>query len=352
MDDRRRSEPASPRLVETRPAPRLTLLCQPRQEQRQDLRAEVERGLSLSPKRLAPRFFYDEEGSRLFERITETPEYYPTRTEAALLRSFGAEIVEASFGGGAGPPAREAPALVELGSGSSAKTRLLLDAYGAARPLTYVPIDVSAEAVHSFGAALLRDYPALTIRGLVCDYRGAAEFLRAGPPGRRLFAFLGSSLGNYDLPDARDLLGLVRSAMGPHDRFLLGLDLKKDPALLHAAYNDAAGVTAAFNLNLLARINRELGGHFELDRFAHVAFYDEAAGRIEMHLQSLEHQVVRIDATGRSYGFRRGERLHTENSYKYAPEDVTALLQGTGLALQRQWQDGRQWFALSLLSPV
>lgn len=350
--DRRQTDPAPLRLVEARPAPRLTLLCQPRQEQREDLRAEVERGLSLSPKRLAPRFFYDEEGSRLFERITETPEYYPTRTEAALLRSFGAEIVEAAFRREAVPVAAEPPTLVELGSGSSAKTRLLLDAYGAARPLTYVPIDVSAEAVRSFGAALLRDYPALTIRGLVCDYRGAAEFLRAGPVGRRLFVFLGSSLGNYDLPDARDLLGLVRSAMGPHDRFLLGLDLKKDPALLHAAYNDAEGVTAAFNLNLLARINRELGGHFELNRFAHVAFYDEAAGRIEMHLQSLEHQVVRIDATGRSYGFRRGERLHTENSYKYAPADVPALLQGTGLTLQRQWQDSRQWFALSLLSPV
>ncbi|MFI5400405.1 MAG: L-histidine N(alpha)-methyltransferase [SAR324 cluster bacterium] len=350
--DRRQPHPAPLRLEEVRPAPRLTLLCQPQQEQRQDLRAEVERGLALSPKRLAPRFFYDEEGSRLFERITATPEYYPTRTEAALLRRYGAEIVLAALGREAAPGTGAAPTLVELGSGSSAKTRVLLDAYGAARPLTYVPIDVSAEAVRSFGAALLRDYPALTIRGLVCDYRGAAEFLRAGPAGSRLFLFLGSSLGNYDPPDARDLLSLVRSAMGPRDRFLLGLDLKKDPALLHAAYNDAGGVTAAFNLNLLARINRELGGHFELERFAHVAFYDGTAGRIEMHLESLSDQVVRIDAIGRSYGFRRGERLHTENSYKYGPADVHALLQGTGLTLLRQWQDDRQWFALSLLGPI
>jgi dimethylhistidine N-methyltransferase len=258
---------------------------------------------------------------------------------------------------------------VELGSGSSAKTRLLLDAYGAARPLTYVPIDVSAEAVQRFSAALLADYPALAIRGLVCDYHGAAALLRAGGSefsrasgaessrasgggGRRLFLFLGSSLGNYDPPDARRLLGLVRSAMGAGDRFLLGLDLKKDGAVLHAAYNDAAGVTAAFNLNLLARINRELGGHFDLERFAHAAFYDAEAGRIEMHLESREDQVVRIDALGRSIGFRRGERLHTENSYKYGPQDLADVLHGTGLALERQWHDERRWFALTLLAPV
>lgn len=367
MDRRSRLNPAAPRLVERRPAPRLTLLCQPEPDQRQDLRAEVEAGLVRVPKRLAPRFFYDEEGSRLFERITATPEYYPTRTEAEILRAHGPAIVARAFDGvdstggkrtaAAGAAADGPTALVELGSGSSTKTRLLLDACGRAGMLAdgrldYVPIDVSAEALRTFGLSLLDEYPALTIRALACDYHRAMDLLRTGAPRRKLFLFLGSSLGNYDLPEARVLLGLVRSAMGPRDTFLLGLDLKKDPAVLHAAYNDAAGVTAAFNLNLLARINRELGGHFDLARFAHVAFYNDAAGRIEMHLESLEDQVVRIETLGRSYGFRCGERLHTENSYKYGPGDLAALLEGTGLALLEQWTDARGWFALNLLGPV
>jgi dimethylhistidine N-methyltransferase len=275
------------------------------------------------------------------------------------LRAHGADLLAAAFGEAAEPPAgkpasRSAgrPALVELGSGSSAKTRLLLDAFGPERELEYLPIDVSAEALRAFGLSLLADYPRLSIRGLACDYHRALDLLRGSGAGRRLFLFLGSSLGNYDLHEARALLALVRGALAPGDSFLLGLDLKKDPAVLHAAYNDGAGVTAAFNLNLLARINRELGGHFDLARFAHVAFYDASAARIEMHLESREDQVVRIDALGRSFAFRRGERLHTENSYKYGPDELAALLQGTGLALQRQWQDGQGWFALNLLVPA
>jgi L-histidine Nalpha-methyltransferase len=352
MDRRPRLDPKAPRLEEFRPAPRLTLLCQPQQDQRRELRDEIEVGLAQVPKRIAPRFFYDDEGSRLFERITSTPEYYPTRTEAAILREHGKEILQAAFGPDEQSSSADAPVLVELGSGSSAKTRLLLDAFGRSRALTYMPIDVSADAVRTFGQSLLADYPELTIRGLVCDYHGAATLLQQASAGPRLFLFLGSSLGNYDLPEAHRLLGLMRGAMGQEDRFLLGLDLKKPSPVLHAAYNDAEGVTAAFNLNLLVRINRDLGGHFDLARFAHVAFYNEAAGRIEMHLESLEDQVVRIDALGRSYGFRRGERLHTENSYKYGPGDLVALLQGTGLALQRQWFDAERWFSLNMLEPV
>jgi L-histidine Nalpha-methyltransferase len=376
MDSRPRTDPAAPRLETLRPDPRLTLLVQPQRDQRQDLRNEVAAGLAQVPKRIAPRFFYDAEGSDLFERITATPEYYPTRTEAGILRSFGAEIVAAVFGGGlsngsgangadangagsngAGTNGSHAafavrPIVIELGSGSSAKTRLLLDALGRTQPLTYIPIDVSAEAVRSFGLSLLGDYPALEIRGLACDYHGAMDLLRSEQPGARLFLFLGSSLGNYDPPDARHLLSLVRSAMGPADRFLLGLDLKKDPAILNAAYNDAEGVTAAFNMNLLARINRELGGHFDLGRFRHVAFYNESAARIEMHLESSEDQVVSIDALGRGFAFRRGERMHTENSYKYGPAELTSVLEGTGLTLERQWQDARGWFGLNLLAPV
>jgi dimethylhistidine N-methyltransferase len=351
MDRRPHPAPSATHLVEVRVDSRLTLLYQPEADQRKDLRAEVEAGLARMPKRLAPRFFYDEAGSRLFERITATPEYYPTRTEAEILRAHGARILAAAFGNANGTSS-VAPALVELGSGSSAKTRLLLDTFGRTRPLHYVPIDVSAEALRGFGLILLAEFPALTIQALACDYHRAADLLRTGPQRRKLFLFLGSSLGNYDLPEARALLGLVRSAMAPQDTFLLGVDLKKDAAVLHAAYNDVEGVTAAFNLNLLARVNRELGGHFDLMRFAHVAYYNAPAGRIEMHLESLEDQVVRVDALGRSYGFRRGERLHTENSYKYSLADLETLLEGTGLALLDRWTDARGWFALNLLGPI
>jgi dimethylhistidine N-methyltransferase len=352
MDRSYRLDPKAPRLEEFRPAPRLTLLCQPQQDQRRELREAVERGLVQTPKQIPPRFFYDDEGSRLFERITATPEYYPTRTEASILQQYGSEILAAAFGTRGGYAASGAPTMVELGSGSSAKTRLLLDAFGREQALTYMPIDVSADAVRTFGLSLLTDYPALSIQGLVCDYHDAAELLRSSGVGPRLFLFLGSSLGNYDQPEAHRLLALMRSAMGPRDRFLLGLDLKKDEAVLNAAYNDAEGVTAAFNLNLLVRINADLGGHFNLAHFAHLAFYNGSAGRIEMHLESLEDQVVRIDALGRSYGFRRGERLHTENSYKYGPGELAALLQGTGLAIERQWFDTRGWFSLNLLAPA
>ncbi|HUJ75595.1 MAG TPA: L-histidine N(alpha)-methyltransferase, partial [bacterium] len=205
-------------------------------------------------------------------------------------------------------------------------------------------------ALADFGQRLLADYPTLQIQGLVCDYRQALALLGQRRERPKLFLFLGSSLGNYDLADARELLTQVRAAMTAQDSFLLGLDCKKDPALLHAAYNDAQGVTAAFNLNLLARINRELGGHFNVERFRHVAFYSAAQSRIEMHLESLDSQIVPVDAARRSFRFSRGERIHTENSYKYAVEDLRALLAGTGLRLRCQWSDPAGWFSLNLLA--
>jgi len=313
-----------------------------------DLRADflrsVEAGLSATPKALPPKFFYDAPGSALFERITALPEYYPTRTEDTILAAHGAEMMAAAW-----PVA----ALVELGSGSSTKTRRLLDLLTARAPgATYVPIDISPSIVTKHGRKLLEAYPRLKIEGLVCDYHDAMGALHAWVPTPRLFLFLGSSLGNYAPPEATALLRDVRGAMGAGDRLLLGLDRKKAPEVLHAAYNDVAGVTAAFNLNVLARINRELGGGFDLEAFAHHAFYDEAQGRIEMHLRSLAAQQVPVAALGRTFAFAEGETIHTENSYKYDDALLADLARAAELRPQRAWLDERGWFGLHLLGPA
>ncbi len=316
---------------------------------RQSFREDVLRGLGAEPKSIPPKYFYDEVGSRLFEAITELDEYYPTRTEAAILAASGDEMLDAAGAGSTG----SALTVVELGSGSSTKTRLLLERLAARQPrVDYIPIDISPTVVTEFGEQLLQDYPSLHIRGLICDYHRALSELKAQQDTRKLFLFLGSSMGNYTPKQSTALLGVIRSAMGPQDSLLLGLDMKKEPALLHAAYNDARGVTAAFNLNLLERVNRELGGQFDTGRFRHVAFYNEEQSRIEMHLESTVSQIVPIEALGRSFSFRGGERIHTENSYKFDRELLERLLQPAGLALRRQWLDARGWFSLTLALPA
>ena len=307
-------------------------------------REDVLRGLTADPKSIPPKYFYDERGSQLFEAITELEEYYPTRTEAAILASHGDDMLDA---------AGEGLTVVELGSGSSTKTRLLLDCLSARQSrVDYIPIDISPTVVTEFGEQLLQAYPSLHIRGLICDYHRALGELQGQPGVRKLFLFLGSSMGNYTPNQSTALLGMIRGAMGPQDSLLLGLDMKKEPALLHAAYNDARGITAAFNLNLLERINRELGGQFEPGRFHHVAFYDEAQSRIEMHLEGTVSQIVPVEALGRSFSFRAGERIHTENSYKFDREGLERLLQPAGLRLSRQWQDARGWFARPRARPA
>lgn len=307
-----------------------------------DFMEGVREGLSASPKRLAPKFFYDERGSRLFEEITHAPEYYPTRTEAGILRRFAEDIVRA-VGGGLG--------LVELGSGSSTKTRLLLDALTEEQgELTYTPIDVSPTIVIEHGKQLLEDYPLLQVNALICDYHQAMEVLKEPEDSPRLILFLGSSLCNYPLEEAAALLREIAIAMGRKDRLLLGMDLKKDRSILEAAYNDAGGATARFNLNVLQHINDALGGHFDLSLFLHKAIYSEEEGRIEMHLESLESQIVRIDALERSFTFRKGETIHTESSYKHDPEVLNALYAGTGLKKVGRWTDDKGWFALDLLA--
>lgn len=309
-----------------------------------DFLSEVGTGLRASPKTLSPKFFYDEEGSLLFERITEQAEYYPTRKEAEILETHGGEIIDTTRRG-------EDFTMVELGSGSSTKTRLLLNELADRQDaISYVPIDISPTIVTEFAERLLRDYPELHITGLICDYHQAMAELKSHPEDHKLFLFLGSSLGNFTPESAAALLSDIATAMGPQDKLLLGLDLIKDEGVLNRAYNDAAGVTAAFNLNLLTRINRELGGDFDLAGFRHKAFFNAAQRRVEMHLESLVSQTVQIAALDTEFAFTAGETIHTENSYKFDRATLDELLAGTGLRLVQQWRDGDDWFSLNLVA--
>ncbi len=293
---------------------------------------DVIAGLSLPQKSLPPKYFYDAAGSRLFERICRLPEYYLTRAELALTRAHLAAI--ARFAG-------RGCELVEYGSGASHKSRLLIRAL---RPKAYLPVDISASALEQAAARLAREFPWLRIVPVRADFSRPLE-IPAGARGRRVAYFPGSTIGNLTPEEAHAFLARSRGQAG---RMLVGTDLKKDANVLHAAYNDARGVTAAFNLNLLARINRELGGDFDLKRFSHYAFYNAALGRIEMHLVSLGKQTVRL---GRhSFGFQRGESIHTENSYKYAAEEFRALAARAGFRAKKAWTDREARFALHALA--
>lgn len=303
----------------------------------------VYQGLSATPKTLPPRLFYDRAGSELFEAITELPEYYPTRTEAALLEAHAEGIVRA---------VGEEVTLVEFGSGSSRKTRLLIEAALLRQEaLQYVPIDISRAFLRDSAEALLAEYPALTVTALAGEYFDAAL---AMPPaaGPRLILFLGSNIGNLPHAEATRFLARVRAGMSPHDRLLVGTDLVKDAAVLEAAYDDAQGVTARFNLNLLARINCELGGAFDLARFRHAAPWDAVAERIEMRLVSLGDQRVRVDDLDTEFTFADGEAIVTEWSQKYTPESFAALCAPAGLEIVGSWTDDRSWFAEWLLRPL
>lgn len=322
---------------------RLVLEIMEVEDARENFREDVERGLANHPKSLSPKYFYDKKGSRLFEQITELEAYYPTRTEASILSYYGTEILEAMG---------DAVTMVELGSGSSSKTRLLLDVLsGRQSRMDYVPIDISPTVVTEFGEQLLADYPSLHIRGLICDYHRGLNALHEDANQRRLFLFLGSSMGNFHPQQAVGLLRMIRTAMADKDRLLLGLDLKKAPEILNLAYNDPEGVTAAFNMNLLERINTELGGDFDLARFEHKAFYNAAEGRVELHLASRMAQIVPINALGRGFTFREGETIHTENSYKFDREQVETILGESQLRIERQYTDSQRWFSVFMIAP-
>jgi dimethylhistidine N-methyltransferase len=318
---------------------RLTIipLSQGARWHRAEFAAAVRDGLLAQPRSLPWQYFYDEHGSRLFDRICGLPEYYLTRTEDAILRDHASAMV-------AGWPRGTAPCLIELGSGSATKTeRLIAAALATYGTLHYVPIDVSATALEQSARALVRRFAALRVTGYVADYQSALPRATEAITEPKLVVFLGSSLGNYSPTEAISLLGQVARVMGPEDRLLLGTDLAKDRATLEAAYDDAQGVTAQFNRNLLRRINRELGGDFDLDRFEHRAIYHPERGRVEMHLISRNDQVVRIAAAGLSVRFEAGESIHTENSHKYTRKTLRSLAQHSGFREEAFWvdQDGR-----------
>jgi dimethylhistidine N-methyltransferase len=300
----------------------------------------VRHGLTADPKWLPCRFFYDEEGSRLFEVICRQPEYYLTRTEDAILHQYARAMV-------AGRPAP--PVLVELGSGSSTKTRRLIAAameeYGT---LHYVPIDVSAAILEDSAGRLVREFPGLGVTAYAADYRQALTHLDGSLPGPKIIAFLGSSLGNYEDRDAIRLLSDVGRIMGPDDRLLLGTDLTKDRETLDAAYDDAAGVTAQFNRNLLVRINRELGADFDPAAFDHRARYWPERGRVEIHLVSAREQRVRIPGASLSVRFAAGEAIHTENSHKYDLSRLSVIAAQSGFTEEAAWTDSKHWFRVQL----
>ena len=312
----------------------------------------VREGLSRRHKNLPAWLFYDDDGSRLFDQITELPEYYLTRAERAIFAARADEIIaRASQDQGGEEPARLR--ITELGAGSADKTRLLLSA--AARrqgTVLYEPIDVCGAALEDAQARIQREIPGVEVAPVVMDYvQGLNQGLgleSAEPGERRMVLYIGSSIGNFEPAQAEELLQGVRAALEPGDTLLLGVDLRKDEATLLAAYGDAAGVTARFNLNLLARLNRELGAEFDLEAFAHRAVWNSAESRIEMHLESLTAQTVSIAALDIDIAFAAGERIHTENSYKYAPGGPQAMLAAAGFATESVWTDERGWFAVCL----
>jgi len=295
-------------------------------------REDVIAGLSLPQKAIPPKYFYDARGSRLFEAICRLREYYPTRSEIALMRAHLPAV--ARFAG-------RGSTLIEYGSGESLKSRLLIRAL---RPATYVPVDISEEALRGAAKRLRREFPWLEIRVVHGDFSRPLKIPVTEARGRRLVYFPGSTIGNLTLDEAHAFLRMTRGQLGPKGAMLVGVDLKKDANLLHAAYNDAKGVTAEFNLNLLARINRELRGHFDLRRFRHYAFYNAPLGRIEMHLVSLVRQ--RVDIGAYRFAFEAGESIHTENSYKYSIEDFQALAGSAGFLGAKAWRDPKGLFSL------
>ncbi|MGV9249861.1 L-histidine N(alpha)-methyltransferase [Streptomyces sp. NPDC003697] len=298
------------------------------------LRADVRQGLTSLPKTLPPKWFYDAHGSDLFEQITALPEYYPTRAEREILLARAGEIAAAL-------PART---LVELGSGSSAKTRHLIDALTGLR--TYVPVDVSESALVQAGEALVAERPGLDVHALIADFTAGLSLPPA--PGPRLVAFLGGTIGNLLPAERAAFLAAVRGLLSPGDALLLGTDLVKDEEVLVRAYDDAAGVTAAFNRNVLAVVNRELGADFDPGAFGHVALWDAGYEWIEMRLRSSVAQTVKVPALGLVVDFAAGEDLRTEVSAKFRKEGVRTELAAAGLRLARWWTDRESRFALSL----
>ncbi|HEY7734424.1 MAG TPA: L-histidine N(alpha)-methyltransferase [Nitrososphaera sp.] len=312
---------------------------------------DVLAGLASAEKFLHFKYFYDDLGSDLFDQICRQPEYYPTRTEAAILRQFAPRIAELTEA--------DEVSIVELGSGSGAKTKILIREMVASKDrVYYFPIDISQKSLSENSAMLRSEFPEIEVVEIARDYvhgiREVNTIISANEeatPQAKLFLFLGSSIGNFEPRQVVSFLRTVRENMQPGDLFLVGFDLHKEKRILDAAYNDKNGITARFNLNLLERINAELQGQFDLSKFTHIAYYNEPMRRIEMHLLSKEDQQVYVGALGRHFRFRKGESIHTENSYKFEPDQIKELANESGFSVKEYFTDSEKWFGLALLSP-
>ena len=303
-----------------------------------DFYQQVINGLSQPARFIPPKYFYDHAGSRLFESICEQPEYYPTRTETALLKQYASEI--ATLAG-------DDCYIIEPGSGNCEKVRLLLDAL---RPAAYVPLDISCDHLKMAAACVADDFPWLDVHAVCTDITAELSLPFIPEKTRSMMFYPGSSIGNFDPQHAVDFLSCLAKVTGQGGDLLIGVDLKKDKEILDAAYNDASGVTAKFNLNVLQRINRELVGDFDTEAFVHHAFYNSVRGRIEMHLISERKQTVRVD--GHSFEFNAGDSIHTENSYKYTIDEFQGLARQAGFAPCRVWTDTDDLFSLHYLRAV
>ena len=298
--------------------------------------ADAIAGLTASPKRLPPKYFYDSVGSELFERITGLPEYYPTRSELAILHERATDIAALMPKGAA---------LIEFGSGASTKTRIVLDA--AKHIAAYVPVDISADFLEQQAAVLRREHPDVAMLPVAADFSKPFELPAAIQGMPRVGFFPGSTIGNFEPHEAAAFMRQAGETLGPGAAFIVGVDLVKDREILQKAYNDAQGVTAQFNLNLLTRMNRELGSNFNVSAFEHHAFYNREKSRIEMHLASLKRQRVRL--CGECIDFRAGETIHTENSYKYSVESFGAMARGSGWTPGEVWTDRDGYFSVHVL---
>jgi L-histidine N-alpha-methyltransferase len=305
------------------------------------LAEEVRKGLTATPKSLPCKYFYDSRGLVLFDKITDLPEYYLTRVETSILAHHAAALL------------KQCPSplgLAELGSGSSVKTRLLIEpCLARQKELVYYPIDILASALKESSDRLLLTYPALRVVGLEGEFSDGVRYLGAQPGPPRLVAFLGSTIGNFTEEENDAFVTMLHRELRPEDRFLLGADLLKDPAVLIPAYDDAQGVTAQFNLNIIRRINEALGADFDVAAFRHQALFNEQQSRIEMHLVSLRKQTVEIGKLGLTVAFEAGETIHTENCYKHSPEALRALLARHGFEVVNRYSDPDQWFGLFLI---
>ena len=302
---------------------------------------EIAFSLNQDSKFISPKFFYDKKGSNLFESICSVSEYYPTRTEISILKKLEHDLPSYL---------NDDVRLVELGSGASVKTRLILDVFTRSQSKTeYFPIDIS-EILTESSEQLLKDYPTLNITGIIDTYEGGLEFLQNYDDKKNLIIFLGSSFGNFSPDDGKIFLKKIFSTMKQGDLFLIGLDLVKDKKILESAYDDSNGVTAKFNLNVLSRINDELGADFVIDNFSHYSIYNENDQRIEMNLKSLTSQSVIIKKSNLSLNLDEGELIHTEYSHKYNPSQIKTLLHNVGFEIKKMWLDDKKYFSLTLVS--